>query len=469
MKIALSMVTSTYSVSWVGTVGETHASLVSVALANLADEKFTTDVRILPIMSATNNPRALVNNYNLSVPGKLGQTGSALYGIYDPADSGTSPMPTSWGSPVQKAQSTSAPVSGIQEWVISNPYGIVAIPGTNTMYMIDYDNANDNTKHDYSSRICSYNMARDAFSEGSTPVYIFNPGMSGTHYYKGAGTGLDLYNDNFDDYLIASFRRYYIESPTIEHPWGRYVYGPSALVKIPLRGSLVTSAAVNENANGVVVEGSFGYVVSYGNEQQAGGNVTSALQVINLAPFTPSIIQTKTVIQLDAALGAGNEFGGDFLDIAFVNNKAYVLLAHYNDTYTEYDYLIVQTTAATLQGPGFGTIAAAQRKTAKVMPASSCFALLPGGDNALYFVDGVNINTIDVTVDIGAAGAITPIAAAGDFANGTDTGYVLNSAAVVIEKSAVTAPMTLRGASKATVAKMTKRLGSPEDLERERK
>jgi hypothetical protein len=456
LKIAVSPVTSDYSKSWVGTVGETSGTLVNVAVSRiLTGVDFTTDVRILPITTTGSSPRVLVNSYDLSVPGDLGQAGSALYGIYDPSDSGTPPVPTNWGNPVRTAQCTSGAGHTVDEnWTISNPYGIVTV-GT-TMYMIDYDNASDETvtPPDYTCHICSYNMASGAFSENSTPIYTFNPGMTGSTYYKGAGTGLDLYGN----YLIATFSRYTNSGWT-------YNYGPSALVKINLTNNTVTTVALNANSNGVVVEGDYAYVVSYGGAQVAGGTTTSKLEVVSI-DSTPSVLQTFTTGMSDTFLSGSTPSytQGDYTDVAFVGGKAYVLLAQYNSAYTQYEYAIIQTTEGSLQGGDFDSNDSFKVDT--VNPASPCFALLPGGDDTLYFVDGVNINTINVTGDIDATGAITPIVDAGDFVNGTDTGAMFNSAAVVIEKVAT----TLRGApAKAHVTKMAKRLARPEDLERDKK
>ena len=444
LKIAVSPVTDDYSKSWVGTVGETSGTLVNVAVTSLDGTAFTTDVRILPITTTGSDPRALVNNYNLSVPGSLGQAGSALYGIYDPSSS-------TWGLE-QKAQCTSSPAPSIQEWSISNPYGIVTV--STTMYMIDYDPASDKSAH-----IFSYNMSGDAFSENGTPIYTFVPGNDGSsptpNQYTAAGTGLDLYGT----YLIATFNRYYID--TSGGGWGVYHYGPSALVKIPLSSGTVTTTPAHENTNGLVVEGNFAYVTSYGGAQVADGNASSQLDVFDLSLTTPTLEATLTTTESDE-LFDGEYTQGDYTDVAFVNGKAYVLLAQYDDNYENYKYAIIQTTATALQNSEFGTTA--KSKVGTVTPASPCFALLPGGDNSLYFVDGVNINTINVGIDINATGAIAPIVDAGDFVNGSDAGALFNSAAVVIEK--VPTAMALKaGVKRATVTKMAKRIARPEELE----
>lgn len=435
-KLAAGLVNSGYSVGWVGacTVGVTATETAVTQI--ISGTNMTTDPRVLPI-SITGTLRTLVNSYDYSGVGELGQSGRGLYGIYDPSNQ----------SQKQTAQcNATSPVTGVQQWSTTNPYGIVVYDGV--MYMI----ANDCDPTTRKCYIYKYNMAADAFSETGY-AYEFTPDIDGdTTQWKGAGYGLDLQISGSSAYLIAVFGRFTNSGWT-------YTFGESAIVKIPLAGTGTAEMDLaGNNVTGVVVNGDYAYVTSVGGAQQANGNPASKLEVFDISGTAPSFLAEIDVSAIP------NSFGGDFVDVAFVNNKAYVLAAHYNTSYSQYSYIVIQTTEADLQAGGFGT--GAKYKTATVSPASPCFALLPGEGNDLYLVDGVKFQSIDTSLDIDAAGALSTVKSAGDFANGTATGYVINTAAMVIERTAATRGLA---AAKASVTKIAKRLARPEDLERKEK
>lgn len=434
-KLAAGLVNSGYSVGWVGacTVGVTATETAVNQI--ISGTNMTTDPRVLPI-SITGTLRTLVNSYDYSGVGELGQSGRGLYGIYDPSN---------WSQKQTAQCNATSPVTGVQQWSTTNPYGIVVYDGV--MYMIAND-CNPTTRKCY---IYKYNMAADAFSETGY-AYEFTPDIAGdTTQWKGAGYGLDLQISGSSASLIAVFGRFTNSGWT-------YTFGESAIVKIPLGSGTAAMATAGNNVTGVVVNGTYAYVTSVGGAQQADGNPASKLEVFSISRGTPSLIATLTAAMIPAG------FGGDFVDIAFVSGKAYVLAAHYDTAYTKYDYIIVQTTEHELQKGGFGT--GAKYKTATVSPASPCFALLPGEGNDLYLVDGVKFQSIDTSLDIDAAGALSTVKSAGDFANGTATGYVINTAAMVIERTAAARGLA---AAKASVTKIAKRLARPEDLERKEK
>lgn len=150
-----------------------------------------------------------------------------------------------------------------------------------------------------------------------------------------------------------------------------------------------------------------------------------------------------------------------------------MLAAHYNTAYSQYSYIVIQTMDDSLQNGTLNTKDENDEYTVPplyvektVSPASPCFALLPGEGNDLYLVDGVKFQSIDTAVDIDAAGALSTVKSAGDFANGNATGYVINTAAMVIERTAAARGLA---AAKASVTKIAKRLARPEDLERKDK
>ena len=435
-KLAAGLVNSGYSVGWVGacTVGVTATETAVTQI--ISGTNMTTDPRVLPI-SITGTLRTLVNSYDYSGVGELGQSGRGLYGIYDPSN---------WSQKQTAQCNATSPVTGVQQWSTTNPYGIVVYDGV--MYMIAND-CNPTTSKCY---IYKYNMAADAFSETGY-AYEFTPDIAGdTTQWKGAGYGLDLQISGSSAYLIAVFGRFTNSGWT-------YTFGESAIVKIPLAGTGTAEMDLaGNNVTGVVVNGDYAYVTSVGGAQQADGNPASKLEIFDISGATP--LFTETI----AASDIPNNFGGDFVDVAFVNNKAYVLAAHYNTAYSQYSYIVIQTTEADLQAGGFGT--GAKYKTATVSPASPCFALLPGEGNDLYLVDGVKFQSIDTSLDIDAAGALSTVKSAGDFANGTATGYVINTAAMVIERTAAARGLA---AAKASVTKIAKRLARPEDLERKDK
>lgn len=424
-RIAFGIASVGYAGYWVGSVSSATSKVNEVVTATITGGRLSSDPRVLPIV-ANGTERAMVNSYTYS--SGVGTQGSALYGIYDPTAS-------AWTTPVAKAQCNQAsPVTGVQVWHASNPYSIVAVDGT--MYLNDYDTA----------KIYEYDMTGDAFSEAQDPVYTFVPGGE----YKAGGVALDLYSSGSNNYLVAAFTRYTNSGWT-------YTYGPSELVMINLLDYSDTSLSVEANVNGVVVEGEYGYATAFGGAQVAAGNVNTTLKVYTLTSGTPVFKATLNSAALPQS------FVGDYLDVAFANSKAYVLVAKYNVTYSQYDYMIIQTTAGNLQNGTFGSNVKYVTHTAS--PASPTFALLPDG-NDLYLVDGVKVCSINTAVDIDATGALTQWCAASDFTfvSGTTTytGYLFNTVGLVVEKTLAT--RSAKAAAKAHVTKMSKRLLTPEEI-----
>lgn len=124
-KLAAGLVNSGYSVGWVGacTVGVTATETAVTQI--ISGTNMTTDPRVLPI-SITGTLRTLVNSYDYSGVGELGQSGRGLYGIYDPSN---------WSQKQTAQCNATSPVTGVQQWSTTNPYGIVVYDGV--MYMID--------------------------------------------------------------------------------------------------------------------------------------------------------------------------------------------------------------------------------------------------------------------------------------------------------------------------------------------
>lgn len=456
-KISVGLVNSSYTKGWIGayTIGTT-APVLAVGYIDTADD-MTTDPRVLPI-SITGTMRTLVNSYDYSGVGGLGQTGTGLYGIYDPVDWTRKQLAQCNNNTT--AGSVRPPIAGVQQWSLTNPYGIVT--DGNTMYMIGNDSHPQNRK----AFIYSYNMAADAFSENSVPVYSFSPDITGVQtQWKGAGYGLDIYTSGNNKYLIAVFGRFTNVGWT-------YTQGPGAIVKIPLNGSgMVQMAITNANPTGVVVHGDYAYVTSVGGAQVGGGNQNSKLEVFNIAGTTLNYL-----VQIDVnAIPSGAGFtGGDYVDVAFASGKAYVLAAHYNNNYTQYEYIIIETVETSLidgklnkkDSSGYYTIVPNYvRLTAN--PASPTFGLLPGEGDDLYLVDGVNIKKIDTTVSL-TESVVTLVKSAGDFAlDSSIIGHVFNTAGVVVERTApvITPVATGVASAKVCVTKMAKRLAHLEELE----
>lgn len=323
---------------------------------------------------------------------------------------------------MQKAKAEAnqiTPDPTIQDWPATNPYGIVSLYPS--MYLLDYDTA----------AIYEFNMTSDAFSLVGT-VYTFTPGGS----WKGAGTGLDLYNDGSDNYLIATFNRYTNAGWT-------YTYGDSAIVQIKL-GSPVTStsAVANPNATGVVVNENYAYVTSVGGQQVAGGSADSKLEIFDLISGTPVPQADLDVNDIPAVSGYAT---GDYVDAAFFGAKAYVLLANYDSGWTKYDYALFQVTVDNLLAGTFGIADPLDPNrdcfyvVSSSSPAGATWGLFPGGEGELYFVNANDISTVNTAVDL-SGGAITSIQNATNYkydpVSGPTAG-ALNTAALVIEKTSL--------------------------------
>lgn len=338
--------------------------------------------------------RALVASYRYS------PTVSAVFGIYNPA---------TWTLLVEKTST---------EWGFSNPYGLVVVG--DSLYVQDYD-SNKITKVDLSS----------SGSYAASTFYTVSPASG----YTAHGNGMDYYNDGSNSYLIAVYSQ--VDSS--------YNYTNSLLVKVLVAGT-PTAASVSLNANvmSVTVFGDTALVCSSGGSQIAGGNgANSKLQVVDVNASTPSVTQTIT------AMTSPSSFG-DFVDVAIMEETtdAYVLLANYDSSWSNYTYRIIKTTAGDLSGGSFGTGYSTVTGTTS---AAATWLLAPDSD-VLWFVSANIVNLIDTSVDIDASGAITAVAnntngsASGSIGLGNSAvnGY-LNTASVVIEKT--TAALKAAGVS----------------------
>lgn len=447
-KVAFGLVNSSYNKAWVGAVRSNGNKQPMAVIVAVDGNALSTDPRVLAI-TATGTEKTLVDSYTYT--SGVGTIGAGWFGVYEPvpvnADVSDDDAASSQWTLLRKAKcnhTSSDPE--MLTWHVSNPFGIVV--HDNKMYMQDYDN---HVIYGYQ------NVSGNSFAEDADPIYTFAPGTG----YNGAGTGMDLYVDSSTSkkYLVALFNRY------TNQGW-EYTYDDCDMVLINITNqSSITfsSTAVNENANGIVVKGNYAYVTSYGAQQNPGGNASSRLEVFKLTGGTPDLKGTIAPTAIDSTKTTFSS--GDFIDVAFVNSKAYVLLAHYNSAYTKYDYVIIQTTEEALQAGGFGTTA--KYYTGASTKFGTTLGLLPGGDTELYFVNGESIFAINTAVDISVTGAVNAVCAASDFTYSVGTtiatGYIFNTASTVVEKQTVTAARTAVGV--AHVTKLAKRMARLEELE----
>ena len=451
-KVAFGLVNSSYNKAWVGAVRSNGNKQPMAVITAVDGNALSTDPRVLAI-TATSTEKMLVDSY--AYTSGVGTIGAGWFGVYEPvpvnADVSDEDAASSQWTLLRKAQCNhTSSDTDMLTWHVSNPYGIVV--HDNKMYMQDYDN---HVIYGYQ------NVSGNSFAEYADPIYTFTPGDG----WKAAGTGMDLYQYEEDDestvsnYLVALFNSYTNVNYT-------YTYGNCELVMVGIDDSddiQVVSAEVNANANNVVVKGNYAYVTSYGEQRNPGGNASSRLQVFELTGGALSLLQTIAPTAIDSTKTTFSS--GDFIDVAFVNSKAYVLLTHYNSVYTKYDYVIIQTTEGKLQAGSFGT--EAKYCTGASTKFGTTLGLLPGGETELYFVNGESIFAINTAVDISTAGAVTAVCAASDFTyddgTTTATGYIFNTASTVVEKQTVTAAKAAAGV--AHVSKLAKRMARPEELE----
>lgn len=446
-QFGLGLVSADYGEGWGSSYANSTAHTVVQHI--IGTETMSTDPRPLPLTVA-NVIRTLFNSY--TYPSGVGQPGNGLFGIYDPSS------PSSW---VQKttASSTATSSSGAaQKWSISNPYGAAAQYDSSNAFtaafLIDQDTAS----------IRKY--AASDFAEDAAQYYDFTAG--GT--YTGGAVGLDVYDSN---YLVAGFTRYSVSSDYV------YTYGNSDIVLLDMSDitSVLDTATANKNANGITVHSNSVYVTSFGDQQNAGGNTSSELEVFTVANEEFTKVATITTSMLPDT--SGNDytvhFGniGDFLGVEIVpvdgNNRAIILLAHYDTSYTKYDYELLSVSESALQA---GTLSGAICVTGTVSPAGAAWGLLKDDNDDLYLVDGVHIKKID-TSDL----SMTTVCSASDFtSDGTSSGtagYLINAAGIVVSASASGTAETraLKGmpAPHVSVTKMAHRLITPEELKKRQK
>lgn len=446
-QFGLGLVSADYGEGWGSSYANSTAHTVVQHI--IGTETMSTDPRPLPLTVA-NVIRTLFNSY--TYPSGVGQPGNGLFGIYDPSS------PSSW---VQKttASSTATSSSGAaQKWSISNPYGAAAQYDSSNAFtaafLIDQDTAS----------IRKY--AASDFAEDAAQYYDFTAG--GT--YTGGAVGLDVYDSN---YLVAGFTRYSVSSDYV------YTYGDSQLVLLPMSGIGTASATVAAaaNANGIMVHNDWVYLTAFGDQQNAGGNDSSVLQVfkINSSGSTYSLDLMAEISVTDlpdtAPDSSSPNFGqtGDFVGTEIIGDYTFILLSYYNAAYTQYTYQILKVSTSDLNS---GVLTISTRVTGTVSPAGAAWGLLKDDNDDLYLVDGVHIKKID-TSDL----SMTTVCSASDFtSDGTSSGtagYLINAAGIVVSASASGTAETraLKGmpAPHVSVTKMAHRLITPEELKKRQK
>lgn len=402
-----------------------------------AGEGLQSDPRVIPVTDSS----TLVDNYQYG-----GDIGTGMYGIFDPT--GISPEPSApplW-EVLQTAQTAGAGSTAKQTWTAANPYG--ALQKDTKMYLSDYDNG----------KIFRYTTASNAYSEDKfgANAYYFAPTLPSGATRAGA-MGMDAQANG----MVAAFTFYSTDES------GNYTYQPSGLYLLPVDNAAtasvtpLASTTCKENVNGTTVNGDFVYVTSFGGMQQAGGNAASTLQVFPITGSGTSLSFGKAQTITAAMAPASSIFKGlgDFLGVEVVGEDAFILMAYYNDDYSQYTYQILKVAVSVLNN---GQLTGAKQVVGTVSPAGATWGLLKDDNNDLYLVDGVNIKKIN-PADL----SLTTICSASDFKWGSSQGNVLNTAGIVIHASAG----MLRGAPGAhvSVAKMARHLAAPKELKKRQK
>lgn len=456
-KFVMGMVTEDYSVRWISSClsdsTQKYTVLTSVpdGTGGSTAVKLSTDPRAIPIDDVS----TLIDNYNYG----SSSVGVGLYGIFNPA--GISPVPSApplWQQ-IQTAKTANSTDAANQVWTAANPYG--ALQKDEKMYLSDYDNG----------KIFRYTTTSNAYSEdafGSNPYY-FAPTLP-TGATRAGAMGMDVQANG----MVAAFTFYGVSG------WN-YTYQPSGLYLLPVNNtatasvSALASTTCTKNVNGTTVHGDFVYTTAFGGMQQDGGNDTSTLQVFQItgSGSSASLNLKKTIDPTMLPDTSGDDYtvhfgtAGDFLGVEIVpvdgNNRAIMLLAHYDTNYTKYDYELLSVSESVLQA---GTLNGAICVTGTVSPAGASWGLLKDDNNDLYLVDGVHIKKINPS-DL----SMTTVCSASDFtSDGTSSGTaggLLNTAGIAIHASAG----MLRGAPGAhvSVTKMAHRLITPEELKKRQK
>jgi hypothetical protein len=467
-KFVMGVVTNTYSDGFVAASSSDGSSASKKTILTSVPDgtggstavKLSTDPRAIPIDDVS----TLIDNYNYG----SSSVGVGLYGIFNPA--GISPVPSApplWQQ-IQTAKTANSTDAANQVWTAANPYG--ALQKDEKMYLSDYDNG----------KIFRYTTTANAYSEdvfGSNPYY-FAPTLP-TGATRAGAMGMDVQANG----MVAAFTFYGVSG------WN-YTYQPSGLYLLPVNNtatasvSALASTTCTKNVNGTTVHGDFVYTTAFGGMQKAGGNAQdpsdptapiSTLEVFKInasgTGFLPSFHKKITPAMLPDTSGDDYtvHFGtaGDFLGVEIVpvdgNNRAIMLLAHYDTNYTKYDYELLSVAESVLQA---GTLNGAICVTGTVSPAGASWGLLKDDNNDLYLVDGVHIKKINPS-DL----SMTTVCSASDFtSDGTSSGTaggLLNTAGIAIHASAG----MLRGAPGAhvSVTKMAHRLITPEELKKRQK
>jgi hypothetical protein len=370
------------------------------------------------------DPHVLALNTNLTVNGNTctaatiasnytyatSYRGKAVYGIYDGIN---------FGSPKAVAKSdneTSFSTTNI--WNATNPYS--SVMGSTCFYINDYDMTSST-----SGTNSIYQIKASDFTQKM--VYYTAPTVSG--YNRCSCVALNEYNGK----LLALFIYY-------NYSGGTFTYTNSKLILLPKNDSATSAvsalATVNCNANAstITVSGNFVYVTSYGGQQVAGGNSTSQIQVFQItqsgSSYSFSTIRTITPSNIPSGAGYGTT-KGNFLGIETVmgsNNKSYVviLVARYNNTYTQYEYALIRFLETAIQATGSLSSAGYKSKTTITTAGATWGFIKDYATGELFMATGNAIYKVNASTSTVTVNAITN---ATDYAiNSSTTGYVLNTA-----------------------------------------
>ncbi|MBQ7418393.1 MAG: hypothetical protein IJV18_09990 [Acidaminococcaceae bacterium] len=371
------------------------------------------------------DPHVLALNKNVTVDGstcyaatiasnytyQTSYRGKAVYGLYDGL---------TFGSPKKVAKSDNeSSFSTTNIWNATNPYS--AVMGTNCFYINDFDMT---TTDAGTNKI--YQINASDFTQKM--VYYTAPTISG--YTRCSCVALNEYNGM----LLALFNYYNYSS-------GTFTYTNSKLVLLPKNESATSAVSAIRvfsnglpNANTLTVSGNYVYVTSFGGAQVAGGNSNSKIQVLKITQSgsTYSISSVRTIepsnIPSETNYGTTN---GDFMGIETVtgtdnNSYAVILVARYNNTYSQYEYALFRFLETAIQASG--TLSQAGYKAVEtVSPAGPTWGLIKDrATGELFIAIGKGIGKVNATT---SSITVSNITNASDYAiSSSVTGYVLNTA-----------------------------------------
>ena len=371
------------------------------------------------------DPHVLALNKNVTIDGstcyaatiasnytyQTSYRGKAVYGLYDGL---------TFGNPKKVAKSDNeSSFSTTNIWNATNPYS--AVMGTDCFYINDFDmtSADAGTNKIYQIKASDFTQKL---------VYYTAPTVSG--YTRCSCVALNEYNGM----LLALFNYYNYSS-------GTFNYTNSKLVLLPKNESATSAVSAIRvfnnglpNANTLTVSGNYVYVTSFGGAQVAGGNSNSKIQVLKITQSgsTYSISSVRTIepsnIPSETNYGTTN---GDFMGIETVtgtdnNSYAVILVARYNNTYSQYEYALFRFLETAIQASG--TLSQAGYKAVEtVSPAGPTWGLIKDrATGELFIAIGKGIGKVNATT---SSITVSNITNASDYAiSSSVTGYVLNTA-----------------------------------------